>query len=149
MEPLWQFYMDFGRAVRLTKLGTFMGLKWTCSGKKAALKTAEHPTLLRVQKRCQQGTHCTAKGAAVGSNRWCRAPNILCICFSSFASYRHWPGALRWISISSRSVKCTPGVHLTVRFHLKVNSFGWTKAWQVEVMRTLASEARTWSEIKH
>lgn len=48
--------------------------------------------------------------------------------FSNFASCR--PGPLYQISISSWSMKCTPGVHLTIMFHLKVNPVGWIKAWQ-------------------
>lgn len=43
----------------------------TCSGKKVALKTAGHPTLLYVLRRCLQGTCCMAKGNAVGSKCSC------------------------------------------------------------------------------
>lgn len=68
---------------------------------------------------------------------------------ASAVLYRRWPGPLHWISISSWNMRRTPGVHLTVRFHLKVHPFGWTEAWQAEVIRTLSSKARTWSEIKH
>lgn len=100
VESMGHFYMDFGRTIRLTKLGTFIGLKCPWSENNVSLKRVEHPTLLQVLRSYLKGTCHAAKGDAVGSKH----PPILCICFRGFLQTDTGLGPLYPISIS------TPGV---------------------------------------
>lgn len=129
--------MDFGRTIRLTKLGTFMGSKclWI-KGLKCPLNDQSIPPFSKFWGDAWKVHVVRPREMLQGQSS--SHPLYLVQAFSSDTGL----GPLYPIFIRP------PGVHLTGRFQLKVSPSAWRKVWEVEVISTLASKAGTWPEIK-
>lgn len=120
VKSVGHFYMDFGKTIRLIKLGTFIGLKCPWSGNSMSLKRVEHPTLLQVLRRCLKGTYRASKGDAVGSKH---LPSCV------LASGVFFRQTLVWVLFTQFPVALLECYLFTGRFQLKVSQLAWRKAW--------------------